>query len=663
MQRNTLRRTATLAGAAILAAAALHAAPVIDGVQFSRDDSGERLFVRWSEATQVQVDRFPAANQVVLTFRGAGLSPAARAALEIPSASGVADARLSEVVLSDGASATQLTLTLKEGAGDLDTVASARALTLLLPGHAAAAPKAQGDGIVLTNRELVEMFGAEAVGSADAPSTGAGQDGSAAPAFFVPPPAAPAPTSIDVSGDDQSLLANDPRFREVIRNLDVKDAELLFVLRGFARQTQMNIIANPSVVGGRVSVSLQNVTVGDAFDALLKANDLAFKVERGGIIRIVRRDEVRTTEKETVTQAVPINWISADEVAKALKPFMTEEAGGISVAQIANTVIIREVPENMTRLQELIRRIDAPEKQVKMELRLVDLTESASRNLGFRTDFVSSEGQDLIPLGSGGSSPTEDPDVFFFPRSTGGAGGVPVDSSLDLTGRSQWDILGNNYQFEWNLRAEEQRGEATVLAHPVVVSLNNVEASIEIIRKEPYESATTTDAGVVVTIEEKDTGIRVRVLPRITNNGYVQMNIAPEQLIFRELRPTRLGNYPLIDERRVNTSVIVKDEETVALGGLRQLEFRSSERGAPWLMRLPVFGWLFKNTTDEMDKTELVLFATPRIIKKTALDAYETSLYDKIDYNWDLPDYYFDQVRPRTTENEKAGPVDYKKFE
>lgn len=656
------RHTGLVAAAAFMAATAA-ASPAISSIKVANNDQQERLFLSWNEAAPVQMDKFPAERQVVLTLQGATLTSPDVRRFVAPTNSAIEKVRINEVTLSNGATAVQMTLTLRPGV-DVTPVASANALTVLVndPNRVtlidAAAPSS-GDGFTLTNADLRELGDTEApvypYGSPDAPLTGAGQASGGGAAFFVPPDITAQERADSITGEDQTLFRTNEKFREVIKNLDVKDGELLFVLRGFAKKANMNIIANPAQVKGRITVSLQGVTLGDALEAILKANNLAYKIEPGGIVRIVPRDEVRSTAKETVTQAIPINWVSANDVKSTLTPFLTEEIGQIEVANAANLIIIREVPENMSRLQDMVRSIDAPEKQVKMELRMVDMTEQAIREMGFRTNFISRDSStfQLPDSDTGGFPIGEDAEFAEFPTSVGGAG--VVNNSLtgfNLLHRQSVSFLGNEYDVDMQIRAQEDRNEAVVLANPVVMSLNNQQALIEIISLIPYESAQQGGDSSVVTIEEKETGIRVTLTPRITNNGYVSMDIKPEQKIFRRSVQTGAGSYPLIDQRNIITSVIVKDEETVALGGLRQFQNLMAERGTPFMMRIPVLSWLFKNNLTTQDRTELVLFVTPRILKETKLTPYENALYDKIDYNWDLPDYYFDQVKTRKAPGE-----------
>ncbi|MEO8377154.1 MAG: type II and III secretion system protein [Candidatus Sumerlaeota bacterium] len=205
----------------------------------------------------------------------------------------------------------------------------------------------------------------------------------------------------------------------------------------------------------------------------------------------------------------------------------------------------------------------------------------------------------------------------------------------------------------FQIAAQEERGEAQVLANPTVLSLNNMPAKVEIKRQIPYLSAINSDQGSIGTVSFIDVGTEVNILPRITNNGYVQMAIEPNQIIDTGLR---VVNTPVTDERNVTASVIVKDEQTIALGGLREFTATASETGVPFLMRLPVLSWLFKNQENNQRKTELYLFVTPHIVKDPTPTAYQMGLYDKIDYNWDLPDYYFDQVYTRKAPAEENDP-------
>jgi type II secretory pathway component GspD/PulD (secretin) len=109
---------------------------------------------------------------------------------------------------------------------------------------------------------------------------------------------------------------------------------------------------------------------------------------------------------------------------------------------------------------------------------------------------------------------------------------------------------------------------------------------------------------------------------------------------------------PVIDERKADTNVIVKDESTVVIGGLRQHDSSKTSDAIPWVSRIPVFGWLFKSRIYADDKLELVMFVTPHILKEPKLTEKEQNYYDKIDASWKLPDYFFDEVPTKEIEDE-----------
>jgi type II secretory pathway component HofQ len=140
----------------------------------------------------------------------------------------------------------------------------------------------------------------------------------------------------------------------------------------------------------------------------------------------------------------------------------------------------------------------------------------------------------------------------------------------------------------------------------------------------------------------------LEVVPNITNNGYVRMTLAPEQ----KVRKGDAGGFgqtsiPIVDERKVESNVIVKDEETVVLGGLRQLDNSISEKGVPWLMRGARARIPFPLHRNRFRENRLILFITPHIIKDPTLSPEELRKYELVDYNWDLPDYFYDETRLR----------------
>lgn len=712
------------------------ALPTITDWSVVNDGKAEKVEIHWSESAPVEISQFAQARQVIAVIPGAAVQQGTPLRLNTSRSHLLDRARLQEVTLPDGQKGVQITLELNEWT-QLTEKATPDGYVLSLDMPAAAQPLARpaDDGLILTDDKVEEMS-QRPFGAFEAPDTGAGQAPTAGKStlgnYFVPD----SPGEVDAAmtaGMGLDDLAVQSKLNKNVRRVDFQGTSLENVLRLISEEAELNIMITPADVAGRtVTLRLRDVTLRQMLDAILKANELGYTVEAGGIVRIVPREQVKSTARETVTRTIAINWVNAADIKDALEPFIDtrqESDGAIEVLEATNTIVVRDVPETVSEVQELVRQLDTPEMQVLIEMRLVNMTENAARQFGVRTGYESNStenryardprngnffdtqgyantnytrnnnnifesensrentsditnsledtftsflggaflGQttaessientsnltnDLTNTVNNNSSSTSE---FFSTPSSRAAMGLlaPQATAFQLSNLFTADILGAKYDVDLQLNAEENRGEAVTLANPVVLSLNNQQASVEIRRQVPYQSAVNTDQGSVATVEFQELGTNVQIIPRITNNGYVMMSIAPEQIIDRG--SSGIGGARLTDETRLRASVIVPDEMTVALGGLREFSAISSEAGVPFLLRIPVLSWLFKNQTNQQDKTELYLFVTPQIVRDPSLSPYQTSLYEKIDYNWDLPDYYFDEVMPRKSPAERAG--------
>lgn len=653
----------------MLLASGAAAAPLISHWNIQSDGLQEKISLRWNEAGSYDINQFPEAGQFVVVIPGATLTSSVPTTLDTGESLLLSRARLQNVTLSDGTPGVQLTIQMNQWA-QIESQAGEDHLefSMLVPKELrplSPAPAASEQRRLELTDEKLRDLEQGSFGSWNAPETGAGQatttSGSGSLSdFYVP---ADLDENIRRGPRSQSGLGEaiiDSRLNEIVDRVDFQGTSLENVLRLIAEEAELNFLINPQHVQGRtVTLRLRNVTLRHMLDVLLKSNNLGYTVEPGGIINVVPRDRIRATTRETVTETIAINWVNAEDVAVSLRPFVdTDRDGALQVVPHSNQIIIRDVPETVRQVQEMINLIDIPEKQVLMEMRLVNMSETAGRSMGVRTSFMDQEGKFITESSTAtitDGEVTTSASGNIITRSSGAAGLlapiVPGAEGLLFNQLGSVGIFGNRYDVDFSLNALETRGEAVTLANPTVLSLNNVEASVEIQRSIPYITAINTDQGSVGTVDFINVGTRVIVLPRITPNGYVQMRISPEQILDTGDRP---GGVPQTDTRRVEASVIVKDEQTIALGGLRQFEASSGENGVPYLLRLPVFSWLFKNQSNSQTRTEMYLFVTPHIIKDPTPTAYQQALYDKIDYNWDLPDFYFDEMFSRDAPGEEA---------
>jgi type II secretory pathway component GspD/PulD (secretin) len=473
-------------------------------------------------------------------------------------------------------------------------------------------------------------------------------------------------------------------------SLTFKDADLQNAIRILARHADLNLVLDPNQIKGRVTLELNNVAVGPALGSILHTNELEMVREPGGIYRVVPARLVRrTATREEVTVHIPLNWVTAEDVKKVLDPIVQ---GNLGVDNLGNALILTDSPLRVEELVNVIGRIDKPEKQVMLEARLVEMNTDLSRGLGITWDLakvdqnISKEalglpissvlgqqpvvyGYDPVsgaPLTYGrpviGNVPTagqlSNP-FSYDQRSLTGVGGNAVTGMDSLrvienlaneTRGAKWafgkdvSIFGTAFQLSALLEAAESANLAKTLVAPRVVSVNNQRANISINRQIPYKSTVIGAGGAQSdTWSYEQIGITMNITPNITNNDYVRMRIEPTQrILIGQVGSAR----PTVDERVSVTNVIVHDEDTAVVAGLRQQSFTESGLGVPWIQQVPVLGWLFKSKTYGNRKTDLMAFVTPHIIKETqALTDNEKQRYNEIDVQWDLPDYFFDDVK------------------
>lgn len=489
--------------------------------------------------------------------------------------------------------------------------------------------------------------------------------------YYLPPTTRKSETIVGKSSAEMGDLLAQPIFQQLV-TLDFKDADLQNVVRLIAKKTNINIIMTKDIVKGTVTVHLENVPLGVALDTILKSNNLGYILEPGNIVRIVPRRMVQMKpDVELETKWFSINWVPVEDLRKTLERLRSPH-GKIWDHKESNSIVVTDIPPNIRVFEDLVKKLDQPQRQVLIEARIANIDVSAMRELGIKwTAITQGEFYRIqppvpkdgnldnvtdwwvrrtfpIPTAPGGNN-NPSPNNPKATKQTTTEGIIPyvdnianimknVDGMTFHLGKVT-SIFGEEVAIDAILSALEERSEAIVLASPKVVTLNNVQAKIDITTKWPYIERTITGGVVTESVKFNDEGITLYVTPYITENGYVRMTLEPSQKILTGFQ----SGIAIITERKATTNVIVKDEETVCLGGLRQHSNKGGRSGLPWLASVPVLGWLFKDTSDNFSKSELVIFVTPHIIKQhQKLNEKEQYQYNWIDNVWNLPDEMFE---------------------
>ncbi len=437
----------------------------------------------------------------------------------------------------------------------------------------------------------------------------------ATPAVEVVYERAPAPPAIVAPiaalQDQASPTATQPpRFTGHPITLDFQGADLRAVLRTFAEISGLNVVIDPTIAG-QVDVSLRDVPWDQALDIILKANKLGYAVD-GTVVRIapltVLADEEAQRRKLSDEQALsgelevltrPLSYARASEMTTILTQSALSPRGQVQVDARTNTLIVRDLPERLTAAAELITTLDRPQPQVEIEARIVQTSRDFARALGIQwggSATASSQYGNTLPLA--------------FPNSAVVEGGVDLGTTTQNTGIGlSLGSVNGALSLDVALSALEAAGNGRILSTPRVSTQNNVQAEITQGTQIPIQ----TVANNTVTVTFRDAALTLRVTPQITVANTVIMRIELENATADFGRS--VNGIPPIDTQRALTSVLVADGETTVIGGIYVSSETFNQGRTPFLSRVPLLGWLFRNQDVREQSSELLIFITPRITR------------------------------------------------
>jgi type IV pilus assembly protein PilQ len=404
-------------------------------------------------------------------------------------------------------------------------------------------------------------------------------------------------------------------------SLDFKDADIKNVFRLLAEVSGRNIVVTDDV-NRKVTLRLVEVPWDQAMDLIITTNGLG-KDEVGNVIRIsttARLEADRVQQKKTEKareEAEPlqtiyfnINYAKVRDLESKVKSLLTKRAdAALVIDERSNTIMVRDIKQSIDDVSELIAKLDTRTPQVLIESNLIETTPTFARALGLRFQF-STPGGTTISSAAGAPEPYT---AFtpLFPNAPIGLGG----SVSVIQNR-----VGALRDLASTLEAAEREGNIRIMSRPSVVTLNNVASTIrsERILRILLPASTniasgtgSSAAGSAVATEKVPVGIILTVTPQVSSDGYVLMNI--------NVKSSTLGAQSqgsvIPDElnREAVANVLVKDGETIVLGGILKDTSQDSESGVPYLKDVPVLGWLFKNQRVQKDFEELMVFITPRL--------------------------------------------------
>ena len=410
------------------------------------------------------------------------------------------------------------------------------------------------------------------------------------------------------------------------QNVDVR--RLLQVIGEF---TGMNMVVSDSV-GGSITLILKDVPWDQALDIILQQKGLDMR-KNGNVILIAPREEIATKEKLEFeskmqigdleplrTESFQLNYQKAEEVKKLLTDAsqrMLSKRGSAVVDTRTNLLFVQDTPSRLEEVRALIAKVDQTVRQVMIEARIVEAGDSFAKNIGVRLGFHdmgggSSKKGSVIGgnLNDTGAHTGQTSDVPKWPTDSLGVN-LPATPRSGNAGVFSMILFNQNKSAFLNaeISALEADGRGKVISSPRVMTANQVEAIIEQGVEIPYQQATSSGA---TSISFRKANLALKVKPQITPDGKITMTLD----VNKDTPNTRLstGAGVAIDTKHVKTEVLVENGGTVVIGGIYTEEKRDNTQRIPILGDLPYIGWLFKNREWIDDKTELLIFITPRIV-------------------------------------------------
>ncbi|WP_429182875.1 type IV pilus secretin PilQ [Aeromonas rivipollensis] len=414
-------------------------------------------------------------------------------------------------------------------------------------------------------------------------------------------------------------------------SLNFQDIPVRTVLQIIADFNNLNLVTTDSV-SGNITLRLDGVPWEQALDIILKVRGLDKRLDNN-ILLVAPADEIAAREKQLLesrnqvadlaplyTEYLQINYAKASEVAALLSSDSTKllsPRGAVSVDERTNVLVVKDTADVISNVKRMLDILDIPVKQVVIEARMVTIDDGFDEALGVRWGVTKNDGHGNSTSGTiegnddsgndnGSSQITRDPDALDNRLNVN----LPVTNAAG-TLAFQVARLANGTLLDLELSALEKESKAEIIASPRVTTANQKPALIEQGTEIPYVESSSSGA---TSVTFKKAVLSLKVTPQITPDNRVILDLTVTQDTKGETVPTGTGDAVSINAQSITTQVLVNNGETLVLGGIYQQTIKSDVSKVPLLGDIPGLGYLFKKTTSENKKRELLIFVTPRIV-------------------------------------------------
>jgi type IV pilus assembly protein PilQ len=422
-------------------------------------------------------------------------------------------------------------------------------------------------------------------------------------------------------------------------SLNFQDIDVRSVLQLIADFTDLNLVASDTV-SGNITLRLQNVPWDQALDLVLKTKGLD-KRKVGNVLLVAPADEIAARERQELEskkqvadlaplrrELIQVNYAKASDMALLFQSVTSADAavaerGSITVDERTNSIIAYQTQDRLDELRRIVAQLDVAVRQVMIEARIVEANVDYDKALGVRWGGATSRGNWSL-YGKDGAQSFDDDGRRLLPG-TETVGNVSLQEGvapvpfvdMGVVGSSSGIGIGfltDNIVLDLQLSAMEKTGNGEIISQPKVVTSDKETAKILKGSEIPYQEASSSGA---TTTSFKEAALSLEVTPQIT----------PDNRIIMEVKVTKdapdfarsLNGVPPINKNEVNAKVLVSDGETIVLGGVFSNTQTKAVEKVPFLGDVPYLGRLFRRDVVQDNKSELLVFLTPRIMNNQAV--------------------------------------------
>ncbi|MHC4553027.1 MAG: secretin N-terminal domain-containing protein [Planctomycetota bacterium] len=419
-------------------------------------------------------------------------------------------------------------------------------------------------------------------------------------------------------------------------SIDFRDTAIDDVLMIMAKQADVDIIKSPRVAG-TVTATLTDIPLAEALSNILEAHGYTY-LATDNMIRVVPKDEVLEVREKIASRVYRITYADVKQVEEAIKKFISER-GSVSASISSSNIIVTDVESKIAAIDSFISEIDRVTPQIMVESKIYDISSQDNMDLGVDWQAGTSTsygpptdgtyGNDIFNLGNVLQSTSSDP------HSTGAFSGKT--GKADSEAMIRFGVLNDHINVDFALYAAQEDITAKLLANPRIMVLDNEQAEIKIIEEIPYQELTESSAGGSIgTTAFRDVGVELRVTPHLTRDGMIRMVLNPKfsvvtgQVVIQGTNGT--SPQPIVASREETTTALIKDGQTVVIGGLKKQDVSAQINKVPLLGDLPLLGGLFRFEGESTTNSELVIFITPHLINEPALTPEEQDILDNMQF-------------------------------